>query len=288
VLKVHTHLYAPPSPQFNFMGMSHSSSNGCPTFTLIPRKSALSVLPKIGVDKTYDSLSHILSTHRVSLSRGHSKTIFCDPNDSVMYKCFGVRPGRNSRGVLDCDKWMERIDAIHWRRVMKMVMRAELLLESFADQEVIDRLRVAKHVVPFKTMHAPKNHRAYTHIPHAKYFGAIAFGRNVFLRCHTDDDFTLSVAHVLLGGKQSYSVDDPVVVYFCFPTEGVAMPMRPGDFLLFNARVPHCISSQCSDNDDIMCISMFLKTSVVGGDDNGVELNDIQQSLSDLFRATQL
>ena len=98
------------------------------------------------------------------------------------------------------------------------------------------------------------------HIPHAKYFGAIAFGRNVFLRCHTDDDFTLSVAHVLLGGTQSYNVDDPVVVHFCFPTEGVAVPMRPGDFLLFNARVPHCISSRCSDDDDIMCISMFLKT----------------------------
>ena len=263
-------------------------SNGSPTFTLIPRQSSLSVLPKCGINKTFDSLSYILSTHRVSLSRGHSKTIFGDPNHRVMYKCLGVRPGRNSKGVLDCDKWAERIDSIHWRRVMKMVMRAELLLEMFADQEVIDHLRAAKHVVPFQTMHAPHRHHSRAHIPHAKYFGAIAFGCNVFLRCHTDDDFTLSVAHVLLGGKKSYNLEDSVVVYFCFPTLGIAVPMRPGDFLLFNARIPHCISSRCCADDDIMCISMFLKTAVVGGNDNGKELDETQKSLSDLFRELHL
>ena len=147
-------------------------------FTLIPRQSSLSVLPKCGINKTFDSLSYILSTHRVSLSRGHSKTIFGDPNECVMYKCFGVRPGRNSTGVLDCDRWAERIDTIHWRHVMKMVMRVELLFEMFADQEVIDHVCAAKDVVPFKTMHAPHRHRTCAHIPHAKYFGAIAFGCN--------------------------------------------------------------------------------------------------------------
>ena len=81
-----------------------------------------------------------------------------------------------------------------------------MLLDSFADQEVIDRLRAAKHVVPFKTMHAPQHQRVYSHNPHAKYFSAIAFGRIVFLWCHMEDDFTLSVAHVLLGGKPSYNL----------------------------------------------------------------------------------
>ena len=59
-------------------------------------------------------------------------------------------------------------------------------------------------------------------------------------------------------------------------TLGVAVPMRPGDFLLFNARLPHCISSRCCADDDIMCISMFLKTAVVGGNDNGKDLNGTQ------------
>lgn len=286
MLKVHHQLYAPPSPPHHFLGMSLRSDLG-PTFTLIPRQSALAVLPKSGVNNAFDSLSYILSTHRVSLSRGHAKTIFGNPDEHVMYKCLGVRPGRNSTGVLDCDKWAERIGSIHWRRVMEMVKRAELLFDMFADQEVIDHLHVAKEVVPFKTMHAP-NHRTSKQFYHAKHFGAIAFGCNVFLRCHTDDDFTMSIAHVLLGGKKSYNLDDSVVVYFCFPTLGVAVPMRPGDFLLFNARLPHCISSRCCADDDIMCISMFLKTAVVGGNDNGKDLNDTQKYLSDLYRQLHL
>ena len=284
MLKVRRHLYAPPSPLNHSMGLSLVSNGGPTTFTLIPRQSTLSVLPKSGMNKTYDSLNYILSTHRASLSRGHSKTIFCDSNDRVMYKCFGVRPGRNSTGVLEFDKWAERIDTTHWRCFMEMVMRAELLFEMFAEQEVLDHICAAKQAVPFETMHAPNRHCKSSPIPHAKYFGAIAFGCNVFLRCHTDDDFTLSIAHVLLGGRKSYHLNDAVVVYFCFPTLGVAVPMRPGDFLLFNARIPHCISSRCCVDDDIMCISMFLKTAVVGGNDNGRPLNQTEQYLSDLFR----
>jgi len=151
---------------------------------------------------------------------------------------------------------------------------------------VIDHIRAAKDVVNFKTMHAPQHlQKNGMRIPHAKYFGAIAFGRNVFLRCHTDDDFTYSIAHVLLGGKSTYHLDDSVVVYFCFPTLGIAVPMRPGDFLIFNARIPHCISSRSNGGDNIMCISMFLKTSVVGGNDNASNLTDTQQYLSDKFRS---
>jgi hypothetical protein len=33
-----------------------------------------------------------------------------------------------------------------------------------------------------------------------------------------------------------------IVVYFCFPTLGVAVPQHPGDYLMFNALIPHCIS----------------------------------------------
>ena len=95
-------------------------------------------------------------------------------------------------------------------------------------------------------------------IPPTKYFGGIAFGCTVFLCCHTDDDFTLSMAHILLDGSDVYALDDL----------GVAVPMRPGDFLLFNSRIPHCISSRCRYADKIMCISMFLKTAVVGLNNN--------------------
>jgi hypothetical protein len=113
-----------------------------------------------------------------------------------MYKCLGVRPERTARGVLDCDTWAKNIDNIHWENVMRMVRRAELLFESFAADEVIQHICLAKDTVPFKTMRAPVD-GSLRSIPPAKYFGAIAFGCNVFLRCHSDDDFTLSKCHIL-------------------------------------------------------------------------------------------
>ena len=232
----------------------------------------------------YHSLDHILSSQRISLSRGHSKTIFSDPSIPVMYKCLGVRANRSSTGILNFDKWAEGIGHDHWQRIMRMVRRAELLFESFAPDEVIQHIRAAKEVASFPTMQSPAVHDSDHRIPPAKYFGAIAFGCNVFLRCHTDDDFSLSMAHVLLDGKDCYELDEDVVVFFCFPTLGIAVPMRPGDFLLFNARIPHCISTRCMYADKIMCISMFVKTLVVGGNNNSQPLSSLQQFLSERCR----
>ena len=155
------------------------------------------------MQKLFDSLKHILSMHCTSLSRGKTKTIFADPTVKVMYKCLGVRVNRAATGVLDYDGWASQLDTIHWRHVLRMVRRAELLFESFAGDEVLHHIRAAKVAVPFKKMNAPPNPPSPSPSP-AKYFGGIAFGCNVFLCCHTDDDFTLSMAHILLDGNDCY------------------------------------------------------------------------------------
>ncbi len=175
-----------------------------------------------------------------------------------MYKCVGVRPARNSTGVLDYDKWTKSVAPIHWTRVLKMVRRAEFLFDAYAPQEVLEHIQMARELIPFKTMRAPPFGSASRCRPRTKYFGSIAFGCNVFLRCHTGNDFTFSMAHILLADHDSYKLDDDDVVYFCFPTLGVAISMRPGDYLLFNARIPYCISSWCNKNHKIMCISLLL------------------------------
>ncbi len=106
-----------------------------------------------------------------------------------------------------------------------------------------------------------------------KYYGGLAFGCNVFLRCHTDNDYTMSMAQIHLKGKDEYQIEDDVVVYFCFPTLDVAVPLQPGDFLLFNALIPHCVSSRCRQAEKKLCISMYLKTSVVGMNNNQLRPN---------------
>ena len=92
------------------------------------------------------------------------------------------------------------------------------------------------------------------------------------------------MAHIHLKGKDKYEIDDKVIVYFCFPTFGVAVPLGPGDFLLFNALIPHCVSSRCRYAEKIMCLLMCLKTSVAGMNNNQLCLNSKQTVLADRYR----
>ncbi len=94
----------------------------------------------------------------------------------------------------------------------------------------------------------------------------------------------MSMVQIHLKGKFKYNIEDDVVVYFCFPTLGVAVSLRPGDFLLFNALIPHCVSSRCREADEILSIAMYLKTSVVGMNNNQLPPNSLQIVLADQYR----
>ena len=76
---------------------------------------------------------------------------------------------------------------------------------------------------------------------------------------------------------------DRVVAYFCFPRTGVAVALRPGDILVFNPTEPHAISSRCNVNDSVYCLSMYLKSGVVGLNDNNVGLTDAQVYMKDQY-----
>ena len=166
---------------------------------------------------------------------------------------------------------------------MWMMKRAERSFRVIAQHSVLSHLQQAKKLVPFKTFTA--NRKTNPSAFNAQFFGGIAFGTNVFLRCHTDADFTMSIIQVFLKGKSEYLSNDDVVVYFCFPTIGVAVPLRPGDSLLFNARIPHCISSRCKVEEDILVTSIYLKTAVVGMNNNDLPLTEEQTRIVERFHA---
>ncbi len=56
--------------------------------------------------------------------------------------------------------------------------------------------------------------------------------------------------------------------------------MKPGDFVIFDATIPHCISSRCHNSDEIMCVSFYLKSRVVGMNDNCMPLSRDQMNMS--------
>ncbi len=64
--------------------------------------------------------------------------------------------------------------------------------------------------------------------------------------------------------NHDYQVDNKILCYFAFPRIGMAVALRPGDFLLFNHQELHSISSHCRSEDEIFCISSYLKMGVVG------------------------
>ncbi len=83
-----------------------------------------------------------------------------------------------------------------------------------------------------------------------------------------DPSCGLTFCHV--DGALPFARD--VVLYFCFPTLGVPVPLRPGDFLIFNALIPYCVLLRCRQVDQVMVISMYLKSAVVGMNNNDLPL----------------
>jgi hypothetical protein len=257
-------------------GVAFMDVTGAHPVIRLPRNESLRILPKSGMMNIYDTLVACEMLGKKSLKRGDDRKIYGDGlfGGSPMYSSVGVQVSRMG-GVLDRTKCFSELSDKHWSGLTKMTRRAEAAVESFADCSVIRQLLFAKRIVPFKTMSAPNNNRHRT-----KYFGAIAFGVNIFLRCHTDEDFTVSVTQVFLKGCDQYRAGDKVVAFFCFPTLGVAIPMRPGDYVVFDATIPHCISSRCHDSDEIMCVSFYLKSLVVGMNDNSMPLSRDQMDMS--------
>jgi hypothetical protein len=95
----------------------------------------------------------------------------------------------------------------------------------------------------------------------------------------------MSIVQAFLPGVNKYDVDDAIVVYFCFPTLGVSIPLRPGDYLFFNPRIPHCVSSRCKHTQDVLLVTMYLKTAVVGLNNNDIDITQAQASLVSLFHS---
>ena len=82
---------------------------------------------------------------------------------------------------------------------------------------------------------------------------AVVVGLNVYQNCHADEGFDISTVCILKQGYR-FQLDDYVVVYFCFPCLGVAVPLCPGEVLIFNTLEDHCIISIVSIYERLYCI----------------------------------
>ena len=76
-----------------------------------------------------------------------------------------------------------------------------------------------------------------------------------------------------------YVMDQPIATYFVFPEIGIAVGLRPGDQLLFNPLFYHCVSTKNfqSYKNKLYVTSFYLKTAIVGGNNNSIPINEEQK-----------
>jgi hypothetical protein len=203
------------------------------------------------------------STQRQSLARDTRNHIFIE--NSNKYCCVGAQPGRAEKGVLSgLYRLKHGFLSNEWDSLHKILKRGEYAFDRYMDTDVIRHISCARSRVIFRTME-PSPSLSYKKT--ARFYNGLGFGINVYLRSHIDRDFTMSIVQVHID-NHVYQVDDKILCYFAFPRIGLAVALWPGDFLLFNPQEPHSISSRCRKEDEIFCISSYLKTDVVSLNNN--------------------
>ena len=75
---------------------------------------------------------------------------------------------------------------------------------------------------------------------------------------HVDDDFFFTIISVLAGNKTR---DDEVIYTFNFPTFGISIPMKSGDVIVYDSKVPHCTSN--AKYSDSYIYSMYVSEKSV-------------------------
>jgi len=200
-----------------------------------------------------------------------SRQVFGDKS-SVKYTVMGVQTSLGSKGVKLHSRQAGALartkDEWAWDVIQKHIAKVEHAFMEICPSEILRHLDLAREVVSFKTF------PSHDGTKNCKYFASVAYAQNVYLAMHDDDDFTYSIIMPLVD-----HLSDDVILYFCFPSLGLAVPLRAGDILIFNPRTLHGVSSRCRVDDKIYCTSMYLKTKVVGGNDNSTPATDEQARL---------
>ena len=176
------------------------------------------------------------------------------------YIIIGTSPKRSGKGSQECMKGFERAECELQRKLFGIwFKRVEHCIRGYLPWYLKELLKAVGNMCRHGMM--PVGHDESSDI-----WPALAVGRNVYLNVHTDEDYCWTLTTVVTN--ETPSMDSPVVSYMCFPTLGTAVALRNGDLLMFNPLIPHCLSTRCSSNRDVYCVSMYMKSLLVGGSDN--------------------
>ena len=250
-------------------------------FMVVPRESALKAgnfTKAENVASLLDAMNDIAKASPVHNVRQSSSTrlIFTDKKNygtAHVYSTVGTTIPLGSKGQ-NVSSQLEQLEqkgcTKAWNKIHQAVRQAEFAFEQWMPSNIIAATKEAKRLNGYKTYVNSKGLKSTEH------FGAMAYGKNVHLNAHTDEDFAYSVT--LIHKKDcEYSLNDDPVIYFAFTSIKQLVPLRPGDMLIFNPQHAHCVSSRFNSEDEIYCASLYLKTKAVGRNDNSLPLTVEQE-----------
>ena len=174
---------------------------------------------------------------------------------------------------------LQKTDSIHQRRIIEYFRQVETLFTRFIDTDQIRLVNEAIDAVEANTFTIRGNNDDEQS---ASIYGAFAAGINVYLNMHSDVDYTYCA--ISIHQREEYLESQNVVAYFAFPRLGIAIPLRPGDILFFNPKEWHCVSSRCDNDEEIFCMSLFLKSANIGKNDNSMTLMPDQVALLSQYK----
>ncbi len=243
-------------------GARLESETGDIVFILIPRQDAISQMTH--VKKTIASLYALEKGKRTPELRG--KTRITVAEDNGKYATVGLKPNRGCTGVSEI--WPKMLSTIDRDAIRKLMRRCEETAKRYLPSNALRGLRMAQLLGDWMEISGVTTNPIW---------GSLACGKNYFLNSHVDEDFFYSLTTVasecgLHKQIDRYMIDAEVCNFFTFPEQGIAVALRPGDMLIFNPQYHHCLSSRTSnfDTDDVFCLSLYLKTAVVGKNDNSM------------------
>ena len=246
----------------NKKGLRHRDGE-VTSLVLCPREEALYEAKVLYIDGLSTQLANAYAAainKANKIKRGKGISIEC--TDSFKYACVGSATIKNGKGSRPLHHVMVKMKQEEQSILIQHVKCVERLFEKYMETTVIRNVREG-----IKLVNAPLLQNAAGE--KASIYQSFAVGKNIYLSCHTDKDFVYSAVTVI-----HKEVKDEVVAYFNFPRLGLSIPLKPFDVLFFNPKEPHMISSRCHDDDDIYCLSFYLKTGLIGGNDNDLKLTE--------------
>jgi hypothetical protein len=191
--------------------------------------------------------------------RGKGRPIFYD-DPSLPATTVGPKARRFGRGVTDGSFHFDLMPEVHQNTLVTLVKQLERVQNTVLPTHIVSDIKQCVETLGVKGF-GDSNSRL-----------ALSVVRGIY-GAHTDDDLRYSSV-ILLKKGHVCTLEDEIVAYFCFPRLGLAVPMRPGDVITFNAQEWHMCSSRTNKSDTIYGLAIYLKSRTAGGNDNSLPLTD--------------